>query len=452
LKIAIQGQAPDVEVIRELLSPWKISFSTLDEAEIVIVHGEKPLETKKTIVIPSDSANFMKWLKDVKVKVVRKLGESVFVAAGEQTVLTITPQTLYFYDGLAKSASRDTAHTMAELDENLILLTVDIVNEYNKILDETLNANPSTIYRLLTGLPVPYTLAPKRLRNFYMRRREGHENLTFCDKLPLDALRFVLVTAIEDLLDKRLRRKTWNGKRYACIVTHDIESRKGLQKAKHVKKLEEKYNVPSAWYIPSKRYKLDLETIKELANYGEIGAHDTKHDGKLAQLPKQRLIKRLHEAKQTLEKIINRSVDGFRAPLLQQRLKIIQALCKTEYVYDTSIPTWEPKHPETMRRHGIGTMHPMNIDGIVEIPVTLPQDHQMIHALGMSPRQTVEAWVKLMKESEGMGGLCVFLTHPDYELARSENLNMYEDLLNAVTGNSEACITLPKEAVSNVLN
>lgn len=452
MKIAIQGRAADVVVIRELLSPWNVSFTSLDEAEVVIVYNEKPLETKKTIIIPSDSADFMKWVKDMKTMVARKPGEPVFVAASSQAVLTITPKMLYYLDGYVKPAPGDTSHIETELNENLVVLTLDIVKEYNKILDETLNAKPSTLYRLFTGLPVPYGIVPKRLRDLFMSGLEGREDLTFFDKLPLDALRFILVEAIENLSEKKLHKKRWNGKRYACIITHDVDTQKGLQKAKHLKKLEEKYNVPSAWYIPSKRCKLNLETIKELANYGEIGVHGTKHDGKLAQLPKQKLIERLHEAKQTLEKIINRSVKGFRAPLLQHRLEIFQALCKTEYLYDTSIPTWEPKHPDTMRPHGIGTMHPINISGVVEIPVTLPQDHQMIHVLGMSPRQTVETWVKLMKKSEGMGGLCVFLTHPDYELARSENLNRYEDLLNAVTGNSEAYITLPTEAVSNVLN
>ena len=447
MKIAIQGQAADVEAIRELLSPWKVSFTGLDEADVVIVYGEKPLETQKTIVIPSDSDDFMKWVKDVKLRVLRKVGEPVSVAASSQTVLTITPHALYCYDELVESAPKDTPPTAAKLDEDLIFLTLDIVKEYNKILGETLDAKPSTAYRLFTNLPIPYTLVPKGLRDLFMRGYGGRESLTLCDKLPLDALRFILLRAIENLSEKKVDRKTWNGKRYACIVTHDIDTRRGLQRAKNLKKLEEKYDVPSAWYISSKHYKLDHEVIEELANYGEIGAHDTRHDGRLVKLPEQKLVNRLREAKQALEKIIDCSVEGFRAPLLQHSSSILRGLKEADYTYDTSIPTWEPKHPDTMKPHGIGTIHPTNINGVVEMPVTLPQDHQMIHALGLSPRQTAETWIKLMKATERMGGLCVFLTHPTYELARSENLNVYEDLLNAVTGNSEACITLPKEVV-----
>lgn len=443
MRIAVQGQAADVEVLRELLSPWNVSFTSLDEAEVVIVRREKPLEAKKTIVIPSDSADFMKWVKDMKLRVVRKLGEPVFVAASSQTVLTITPQMLYCYDGAVKPSPKDTP-TVAELNEDLIFLTLDVVKEYDKILDETLNAKSSTLYRLLTGLPVPYTLAPRRLRDFFMRKRGGKENLTFCDKLPLDALRFILSSAIEKLSEKKIERKKWNGKKYACLMTHDIDTRKGLQRAKHLKKLEEKYDMPSAWYIPSEHYKLDTETVKELANHGEIGAHDTRHDGKLAQLPRQKLVKRFREAKQTLEKIVNCSVDGFRAPLLQHNVDIIRALEDAGYTYDTSIPTWEPKHPYIMKPHGIGSVNPLKMSKIVEIPVSLPQDHQMINVLGLTPKQTVETWMKLKEVVRDIGGICVVLVHPDYELTHSKNLKTYEDLINNFA-TDDAWVTLPNE-------
>jgi peptidoglycan/xylan/chitin deacetylase (PgdA/CDA1 family) len=444
LKIAVQGQAVDVEVIRELLSPWNISFTSLDEAEVVIVYKEKPLETEKTIVIPSDSADFRKWVNDVKSRVVRKLGEPVFIDASSQTVLKITPQMLYCYDAAVKPAPKDTP-TAAELNEDLIFLKVDIVKEYNKILDETLNAKPSTLYRLFTGLPIPYGIAPERLRNLFIKGHGGHDNLTFCDKLPLDALRFILVRAIEKLSEKKLRRKMWNGKRYACLVTHDVDTRKGLQRAKHLKKLEEKYNVPSAWYIPSKRYKLNLETIEELANYGEIGAHDTRHDGKLAQLPERKLVERLREAKQTIEKIINCSVEGFRAPLLQHSPSILRGLKEAGYNYDTSIPTWEPKHPRTMRPHGVGTTYPIFFDGVTEIPVSVVQDHQLLYALGLQPKGAIAEWLSMMSLIKKLGSCCVLLSHPEYKLFDMNNLAVYEEFLNVMASDEQVWLATPKQ-------
>jgi peptidoglycan/xylan/chitin deacetylase (PgdA/CDA1 family) len=281
-----------------------------------------------------------------------------------------------------------------------------------------------------------------------MRKRGGKENLTFCDKLPLDALRFILVKAIEKLSDKEFHKKAWNGKRYACTMTHDIDTRNGLQKAKGVKKLEEKYDVPSAWYIPSKHFRLNHEIVEDLANYGEIGAHGTRHDGKLVQLPEQKLVKRLREAKQALENIINCSVDGFRAPLLQHSPGILHGLKEAGYSYDTSIPTWEPLHPRTMRPHGLGTTYPMFFNGVTEIPISVVQDHQLLYVLGLKPKEVIAEWLSMMAVIKELRGCCVLLLHPEYKLFDRNNFVIYEELLNTITSDRNVWLTTPKQLVS----
>lgn len=451
LKVAVAGKTSEAaQVIRQLLSPWDVSFTSPDKAEIVVAYKEKPLEEKNTIVIPSGSQSFLKWANDAKLRVRCENGRRICVVVEGKMSLSISPSTLYFCDEQARSPSGLGVSTDVKIGENLVILTLDVINEYGSILKRTLNARGSKIYRVSTGLPIPYSLAPKQIRGLLMKGRVESKDLTFMDKLPLDAIRFILLRAMEKLSNKKIARKTWNRKRFACVVTHDVDTREGLQKARRFSRLEEKYNVASAWYIPSKHYRLDLETIKELASCGEVGGHDTKHDGKLNRLPKQKIVERLKEAKHTLEEATHCPVQGFRAPLLQHNYKIIEALLETGYVYDTSIPTWEPKHPYTMKPHGIGTVFPFSLNGIVEIPVTLPQDHQMIHSLDLSPKSTVEAWTKLMKETEVIGGLCVLLTHPDYELANLENQSTYEYLLNIITSNNEACVALPKNLIRNI--
>lgn len=450
MKIAAVGQAGDVKVIHELLSPWNVSFTGIDEAEIAIFYKEKPLKAKRTIVIPSDSSDFMTWVKDMKPKVMKKLGERVFVAISSQTALAITPQALYCYDGLVESARGEIASTEIELDGNLVVLALDVVKEYNEILDETLNAKQSTLYRMFTGLPISYGIAPKRLRDLIIRVNGGQEISTFCNRLPIDALRFILVRAIEKLADRKLDKKLWNGKEYAIMLTHDVDTRRGLLRAKKLKTLENKYDVPSAWYIPSELYKLDTEVIRELANHGEVGAHDTKHDGKLDNLSESKLIERLRKAREELQRILGDGVKGFRAPLLQHSVKIIRASGKAGYLYDTSIPTWEPRHPKTMKPHGIATVYPLVIEGVTEIPVTLPQDHQLLHILGLSPKELMREWTKIIGVIKEIGGLCTVLVHPDYDLAYPENLGIYEDLLNTIASDREALVSLPGNVTTQV--
>jgi len=447
LKIDVQGQAADVKVVRELLSPWDLQFTESDEAEVVIVYKEKPVENRKTIVIPSENADFVASVRELGLKASRKIGGKISVATGSQTVLTIRPQIQYRYEGVVKSTPNGNLPTAIEVDEDLICLTIDVAQEYKKIFCETLGTELSPLYRLLTGLPVPYTIVPKQFRNLLMRAHRNRERLTLYDKLPLDALRFVLARSIEKLSEKRLYRKRQNNKECACLITHDVETRNGLKRSGVLKKLEEKYDVPSSWYLPAKYYKLDQGIIEALSSHGEVGAHGNRHDGKLLELPRQKMVSELCEARQTLEKIVGRAVKGFRAPLLQCNSKLIGALGEVGYAYDASLPTWEPNHPSVMKPYGIGTVHLTWIDRIPEVPLTLPQDHQMLHVLGLTAKQTIKTWLQMMDVVKDIKGICSILVHPDYEMADSQNLSIYEQLLNQITSDNQSWITTPSQII-----
>jgi peptidoglycan/xylan/chitin deacetylase (PgdA/CDA1 family) len=444
LKIALQAETASAKVIRQLLSPWDVSFASVDEADITITYKKKLIEGTKSIIIPTTSADFAKSVRDLKLDVSQEIGRSVSVAAGSQTSLVIIPSRRYHYSQLGHSCE-DTTSTCVELDRSLIFLTVDVVHEYNLILNKTLSAKPSTTYRLLTNSPVPYVLAPKQLKDILMRQNHNQEeNLRFPEKLSMDALRFTLVEAIEKSLAKKLAKKTWDGKTHAYVLTHDIDTQLGMQNARHMMKLEEKYDICSAWYIPSKHYNLDQDIVRDLSNHGEVGSHDTKHDGKLAYLPRQKLVERLVESKKMLAKIVGKPVEGFRAPLLQHSISIIEALVEAGYTYDTSIPTWEPKHPYTMKPHGIGTVHPLLLEDLVEIPITLPQDHQLLTILGLTPRVSLTKWLGMINVVKDMGGLCTLLVHPDYEMANLGS-NVYEELLERISVDDQGTVLLPSE-------
>lgn len=445
MKINVRAPAVDSYVIRELLSPWDVQFVGVEEAEAAIVYKDKPLKSKKTLIIPWDSRAFDAWTRQTGFKITRRIGHLATVHAGINAALTITPATSYCVDAhLGKDS--DGSPAKFELNEDLSVLTIDVVKEYSQILDRTLNAKSSTAYRLLESSPIPYRVLPKQLSNFFLKNHKSSGSLSICDKLPLDALRFALKEALEQLVRKAIPRKTWSGRAHVFLLTHDVETIEGLQRACYLKKLEEKYDIPSAWYIPSKRYKLDHEIIQKLAHGGEVGAHDTTHDGKLGQLPERKLVERLLEAKRGLEVAAEQSVQGFRTPLLQHNTKIIEALGKTGYSYDTSIPTWEPMHPRTMKPHGIGTIYPIRFNGLTEIPVTLPQDHQLLHVLDLAPEELIGNWLEMASVIKELGGVCMLLVHPDYKLA-DPNLGLYEELLNAIASDKDAWVTVPSRIV-----
>jgi peptidoglycan/xylan/chitin deacetylase (PgdA/CDA1 family) len=444
LKIAIKTSTEDSNVIKELLSPWDITFIEPDvaEADATIFYGESPRQYRNAMVIPSEHAIFADWVNHAQLKLLCKSGLNTSVPATEITKLSITPQTLYSFEQSTPSVLRDNSATDVLCEENTILLKIDVVKEFNSILKRTLNARQSALHRLITELPIPYGLCPKSIRDRVMKSDNDQRNLEFSNTLPMDALRFVLINALEKLSSRKIKMKMPFNDKYICLLTHDVESAKGLERAQQMKKIEEKYNCPSTWYLPSNRYKLNKEILMKLANYGEIGAHDSKHDGKLAHLSKQELVSRLTNVRENLNKIVPKPVDGFRAPILQHNDPILEALCEAGYSYDTSIPTWEPKHPYTMKPHGIGTVFPLRIRGITEIPLTLTQDHQLLHVLGLSKQEALRTWAEMSLTIRDLGGVCMFLVHPDYEFADG-NMELYEEIVNNVSLDNKASLTVP---------
>jgi hypothetical protein len=114
------------------------------------------------------------------------------------------------------------------------------------------------------------------------------------------------------------------------------------------------------------------------------------------------------------------------------------------YTYDTSIPTWEPKHPDIMKPHGIATTYSLTLNGLTEIPVTVPQDHQLLHVLGLTPKEVIKKWLEMTSIIKNLGGICTFLIHPDYELANLK-LDVYEELVNIIASDNQAWITVPSK-------
>jgi hypothetical protein len=432
----------EASAIQELLSPWNITYTNENDADVSIVYGQKPLSKEHSVVIPSNTESFKAWTRKNQVQVVPTSGSQFIVPVTPSASLSIKPKITYLFDSKPSIFFDEFSSPSFELGEDTIALKMDLVTEFYDNLLLTLKPPESKMHRIATSMPFAYSLIPKNLRNFLIRSRHPLEDLTLTDKLPIDALRFILVNAIEKASDRPVEKKGIYSDNYICILTHDIESASGLQRAKVMKKIENKYDIGSAWYIPSKRFKLEHSIIKEIEYHGEIGVHDTRHDGKLAHLPKKKLVERLSQAKDSMETIIEHRIEGFRAPVLQHNQHILSALKKSGYKYDTSIPTWEPKHPFTMKPHGIGTVYPISINGLLEIPLTLPQDHQLLYVLGLTPKEVMRTWAIMATLIRELGGVCMFLVHPDYKFG-DPYTNLYEELLNVIVNDSKATVTLP---------
>jgi hypothetical protein len=449
-KIGFSGSYSDKVVLKELLSPWGFQISSIDEADVIISRANtSPEFSGKIILIPNGSQEFSNFVVRHNHGLLRKeKWRQLEVPITESLSLRLTVETLYPY------CTSESSLCGCLVNDFIYYLGIDVVAEYNRLLNETFNAKSSMRYQLFTSLPIPYTKAPKRFRDLVMTHKTLALNLNYRDKLPIDALRFILVKAIEALTKEKMKFAglSLGKKTQTYLITHDVDSLKGFDRALNVKKIEEKYDIASAWFVPSRHYTLDSNVLSKLSNNGEVGSHDTEHDGKLVGLQGLKLLSRLKEGKEILEKKGNCKVNGFRAPLLQHNYKLLEKLKTSSFAYDSSVPTFEPNHPRTMGPHGLGTVYPINVCGLLEIPVTIIQDHQLLYALGLKPHEVIETWNETASLIKSLGGCCVTLSHPEYALFDKENLSLYESFLAQITSNNANRFITPNQLSQEIMH
>ena len=76
-----------------------------------------------------------------------------------------------------------------------------------------------------------------------------------------------------------------DGKKFALVLTHDVEGPSGLAKCRRLAELERELSFRSSFnFIPEGDYRVSSELRQELVSQGfEVGVHDLRHDGRLYQ-------------------------------------------------------------------------------------------------------------------------------------------------------------------------
>jgi len=317
-------------------------------------------------------------------------------------------------------------------DTGAHISSVDLVSEYERLVSGGLEETPSRKFRLVTKSPFSYRAIPSFIRNRAFRAPDAVTELTEDKLSPVECLRTVFLASLVVSTGFAIPRIAFwrKGKSHTLAITHDVETRLGLEEgAGRCADVESKLAVRSTWNIPSERYPLSSQLLISLASAGEVGAHDTKHDGRLIFESFENKVERVGRCKSRLESLCKKEVQGFRAPLLQHGRELLGALGKAGYMYDSSAPSWEPLSPTSLRPHGLGTVFPFFVSGVLEIPVSLPQDHQLIRVSGLTTSEAVEELFRVSRWIRGVGGACVLLVHPDYEFGQPENMEEYYRLL-----------------------
>jgi len=97
---------------------------------------------------------------------------------------------------------------------------------------------------------------------------------------PLPSVPLILPILTSDLLN------FWpSGKQFAFVITHDVETEKGLGHVRELARADAEHGFRSCFNFVPERYPVEPKLRRDLEDQGfEIGVHGLKHDGKLRTL------------------------------------------------------------------------------------------------------------------------------------------------------------------------
>jgi peptidoglycan/xylan/chitin deacetylase (PgdA/CDA1 family) len=303
----------------------------------------------------------------------------------------------------------------------IVELPSELINACSKRLEAARNPKIALTYAFSTRLPFRYNKLPSSIRNRLLSTRIA--SMDFSEHFTLERARRILLEAFA-LLGFRLIRKNPP----SLLVTHDVETERGLRRAPSLKEIENDLGVKSTWFVPSHDYPIDSTIAAKLANNSVIGSHDIKHDGQLIQIRnRSKLVERLIASRDRLKEIFGQEIRCFRAPFLQFSSEILSALRDAGYSSDFSLPCWEMIYPPTMSGFGIECVQAFEMEAIVETPLTMVQDHQLLNVMGMNVDESIKLWLEQARLVRSFEGDLVLLIHPDYSFSRE--LEAYRKLL-----------------------
>lgn len=220
-------------------------------------------------------------------------------------------------------------------------------------------------------------------------------------------------------------RRTW-----ALVLTHDVEHAAGCERIPAVAAVEREAGVRSSWNFVPRRYAVAPGLMETLRGDGfEIGVHGLYHDGR--DLAKGVFPERL-PAMQAAG--VEWGAAGFRSPATHRSWRSMGEL---GFDYDSSYPDTDPYEPQA---GGCCSLVPFFNRDVVELPITLPQDHTLFTILRRTGAAT---WIEKTDAIRARGGMALLITHPDY--MDDDVLGAYREYLARFADARDAWHALPRD-------
>jgi hypothetical protein len=280
-------------------------------------------------------------------------------------------------------------------------------------------------------LPRPLRIAMRRMFSRVQRR-------TMFPRWPIEPSLHDLYEYLLGLLAEAAgRRVPWlrpwpGGCSWALVLTHDVETAFGRDNVNLMRDVERRLGLRSAWNFVPRGYEVSDALIEDLSADGfEVGVHGLYHDGR--DLASQALLEqRLPEICAYRDRW---GATGFRSPATLRGWELMPLL---PFNYDSSYPDSDPFEPQG---GGCCTWLPFFNEHLVELPITLVQDHTLFVILG-EPDERL--WLEKARYLRKRGGMALLITHPDY-MTDPARLSSYERFLSAFADDEKLWRALPRE-------
>ncbi len=240
-----------------------------------------------------------------------------------------------------------------------------------------------------------------------------------------------------------------DGKEFALVLSHDVDTRKGYENCLKLAELEERLGFRSSFnFVPELYGRVSLSLLDELRQRGfDVAVHGLKHDGKLFR--SRRIFNR--RAQRINEYLKEWNTRGFTSPSMHHNLDWLSDL---DIDYAVSTFDTDPFEPQP---DAVETIFPFPVfrnsnhyienqaSGLpasklpsffVELPYTLPQDSTLFIIF---QEKTIDIWKQKLDWIADKAGMALVNVHPDYMNFNNDQtgnleypVKYYEDFLEYI--------------------
>jgi len=228
------------------------------------------------------------------------------------------------------------------------------------------------------------------------------------------------------------------GPRNALTRLPTILNRFGMTPRKTAKDLEvllevtDRYGVHPTLPVTAVTARRNPEIIRHLQDRGvEVAAHGYVHND-YASLPRERQFEQVKLARSQLEEL-GFYIQGWRCPYSRWNDDTLDALKATGFKYDaTPVYEWDAFSREdipmslearadyerlcalfNVRDASKHAVLPWTRDGLLQIPMSIPQDEDMVDRLHLDEATMSRVWTRVLQDSREAGEAFVICLHPE---------------------------------------